>query len=175
LQLEISSLKDNKGKSLDFKFEKSLPSLDLGGRVIAFNKPVIVEGTATNVESGILVNCTIKAGISVNCDRCLQPVDVKIETTATEEFVEARNAGFHGNDHGNEPEKEFSTYKGTIIDISQVVEQNIILNIPMKTLCCADCKGICAFCGTDLNLKECNCLEQDVDPRMEKLKDWFKE
>lgn len=169
MQLEISSLKDTKGKSLDFSFEENLPSLDLGGDIISFSRPVIVQGTATNVESGILINCTVKAGIVVNCDRCLQDLKMDIVTTATEEYVEAKNANFRGD------EAEFNTFKGSIIDLSKIVEENILLNIPMKTLCSSDCQGLCSFCGKELNLEECKCSEQDVDPRMQKLKDWFKQ
>ncbi len=131
MQLDISSLKDNKGKSLDFRFEEEISPIDLGGRIIRFHKPVVVEGTAANVESGILVECTIEAVVGLKCDRCLGPVEIIIDTTATEEFVEAKDAGFQG-DQG---EKEVYTYNGNTIDISKIVEENILLNVPMKVLC----------------------------------------
>jgi len=169
LRLEISSLKDNKGKSLSFKFEENLSPLDLGGEVIDFVSPVLVEGTATNVGSGILVDFTVNAEVVIDCDRCLQPVQIIIETNATEEFVEAKSARIPESGE----EKEFHTYKGNVLDIGDVVEENILLGVPMKILCCEECKGICSSCGADLNIKECQCSQQDVDPRMEKLKDWF--
>ncbi|HHX94624.1 MAG TPA: DUF177 domain-containing protein [Clostridia bacterium] len=171
MQLEISGLKENKGQSLDFRFEEDFPSLNFGGRTIAFDTPVIVDGSATNVESGILVKCRVRAGIVVDCDRCLRPVTIGVETTAVEEFVEAKSVPAEGEDE----DRDCRVFKGSVIDIKCIVYESILLNLPMKILCSSDCRGICSSCGTDLNLEECGCSRQDVDPRMEKLKDWFKE
>lgn len=143
--------------------------MELGGEEIIFSQPVIVEGTATNVESGILVDCTIRTGITVNCDRCLRPFDIQIETTAVEEYVEGKNS----RTAGSSDEREFKSYKGSVLDISEMIEENILLSVPMKNVCSAACKGICPSCGADLNLEECTCSRQEVDPRMEKLKSWF--
>lgn len=170
VQLEISSLKENKGKSLDFRFEEEFSPIDLGGDLLQFPSPVVVEGTATNVESGILVDSTIKTTIVVDCDRCLKPVATSVDIRAVEEFVTAVKT-----EVGNHEEKEFRIFKGSAIDLRDMVEENILLSVPMKILCSEMCKGFCSLCGTDLNVKECNCSKEDVDPRMEKLKDWFKE
>lgn len=170
MQLEISSLKEIKGKSLDFRFEEGFSPIDLGGDLLQFPSPVVVEGTATNVESGILVDSNIKTTIVVDCDRCLKPVATSVDIRAIEQFVTAAETVV-----GTDEEKEFRIYKGNTIDLRDMVEENILLSVPMKVLCSDMCKGLCSLCGTDFNVKECNCSKEDVDPRMEKLKDWFKE
>ena len=96
MQLEVGNLKENKGKSLDFRFEEDFSPINLGGSTIAFDKPVVVDGSATNVESGILVDCRIRAGVVAQCHRCLRPLHIDVETTAVEEFVEAENVQSRG-------------------------------------------------------------------------------
>jgi len=173
LRLDISSLKEHKGKSIDFRFEENLSPLELGGRAITFKRPVVVEGSAANVESGILVKCIIETEITVGCDRCLKPVDLIVQASATEQFV--RNDGSAAKGQDGVLGKDFYCFSGTEIDLQELIKENIFLSIPMKTLCDEGCMGICPSCGSDLNSVECRCYEQDTDPRMQKLEEWFQE
>ncbi len=172
MDLEIRSLKDIKGKSLDFRVEQVFSPTDLGGDRIEFRDPVVVQGTATNVESGILIDAGIKTTIVVSCDRCLNSVAVPVDIRATEEYVISRNVELEKD---GEEETDFRIYKGNTINLRDMVEENILLSVPMKILCSETCKGICSACGIDLNLEECHCSRQDVDPRLEKFRGWFEE
>ncbi len=49
------------------------------------------------------------------------------------------------------------------IDISELLREEIILNIGVKVLCREDCKGICPVCGGNRNLGECRCFGGDLD------------
>lgn len=44
-----------------------------------------------------------------------------------------------------------------IIDITEVMREEIILDSPWKFLCKQDCKGLCPRCGMDLNKEKCKC------------------
>src|SRR4030067_53970 len=61
---------------------------------------------------------------------------------------------------------------GDELDLSDLVKEQIILNLPMKPLCNDSCKGICLQCGTDLNSFNCSCSERGIDPRLEVLKNF---
>jgi uncharacterized protein len=39
----------------------------------------------------------------------------------------------------------------------------------MKPLCREDCRGLCPRCGSDLNVSECGCVVEEVDPRWRAL------
>lgn len=43
------------------------------------------------------------------------------------------------------------------IDLGKIVDDTIIMNMPVKFLCKDDCKGICAGCGVNLNVEPCKC------------------
>lgn len=59
-----------------------------------------------------------------------------------------------------------------VIDVTEVIENNIIIELPIKRLCKENCKGLCQQCGVNLNFSKCKC-EKDIDPRLAKLKDFF--
>ncbi len=57
-----------------------------------------------------------------------------------------------------------------MIDLGQMIEEQFYLALPMKPLCHADCKGLCANCGTNLNVAACDCQVRWEDPRLAVLK-----
>ena len=63
--------------------------------------------------------------------------------------------------------------KGFQLDIDKMVYDEILVNWPMKVLCREDCKGICKKCGTNLNVKTCDCEKSELDPRMAAIQDIF--
>lgn len=51
-------------------------------------------------------------------------------------------------------------FQDTGIDLSEAIREAVITAIPMAPHCREDCKGICPYCGQDLNIKECSCPKQ---------------
>src|SRR6266567_4158167 len=51
------------------------------------------------------------------------------------------------------------------VDLTEAVRQNVLLAIPMVTLCREDCPGLCPQCGHDLSLGPCEC-QPEVDTRL---------
>lgn len=43
------------------------------------------------------------------------------------------------------------------IDLGKIVDDAVIVNMPVKFLCKDDCKGICPGCGVNLNVADCKC------------------
>ena len=56
------------------------------------------------------------------------------------------------------------------IDFTDILNEMVILNLPIKNLCKEDCKGICAGCGADLNENKCQCKEAESDVRWDELR-----
>ena len=55
-------------------------------------------------------------------------------------------------------------------DMLPVVEEEIMLEMPSRTLCKEDCRGLCQKCGKNLNEGDCDCDKKEVDPRLAILK-----
>ena len=54
------------------------------------------------------------------------------------------------------------------LDVTDVVVEELICNLPLKVVCSESCRGLCFKCGTNLNHNRCDCLP-DVDERLRKL------
>ena len=55
------------------------------------------------------------------------------------------------------------------VDLGERLHDALILDLPLRLYCKADCRGLCAHCGQDLNAAACTCAEELVDPRWEAL------
>ena len=56
-----------------------------------------------------------------------------------------------------------------MLDLSKLVAQDVLADLPMKPLCAEDCAGICVTCGAQLRLGPCDCPAGASDPRWDKL------
>ena len=70
-----------------------------------------------------------------------------------------------------EAKEEKDYIDGYSLDVDRLVFGELLLSMPGKVLCKDDCKGLCPVCGTDLNVTECDCEKESLDPRMSVFKD----
>ncbi len=102
--------------------------------------------------------------LDIPCDRCLKPVKTKVD------FEIDQIVTFEG-DKGWVEDEEQDYIDGYNLDVDKLVFTEVLLFIPGKTLCKDDCKGLCPVCGADLNIKDCGCDRESLDPRMSVFKD----
>jgi uncharacterized metal-binding protein YceD (DUF177 family) len=58
---------------------------------------------------------------------------------------------------------------GEHLDTEPLIQEQVVLEIPMKPLCATECKGLCPRCGADRNLTSDCCEEPASDERWEAL------
>ncbi len=137
--------------------------------------PVTAHLKIEKVGSEVIVKGDLNADIRIECSRCLKEffsiinilVDVvyhPVEELKGEEKHEVRAE-----------ELDMDFYTGDELDIDSLINEQMVLNLPMKPLCNDQCKGICVKCGADLNAGECACEKKKTDPRLEVLKKLLKE
>ena len=108
-----------------------------------FPNPVHVKLQINMVSRILYVTGTITTAAVINCHRC---------NTICEHTVTSQNYSF---------EQEIKQ-PGEIIDLTQSIREDIILTLPQKYLCVAECKGLCPQCGQNLNEKECGCKKVEL-------------
>jgi uncharacterized protein len=105
------------------------------------------------------------------CRRCLKEVHQKesIAINGVFAFPEALDK-MNLTEEERENEGIFSLKHGAkIIDLTSLIREFILLDYPFYLQCSEDCKGLCPYCGADLNLEQCGCQQSFVDPRWAKL------
>ncbi|HSX48045.1 MAG TPA: DUF177 domain-containing protein [Candidatus Nanoarchaeia archaeon] len=90
---------------------------------------------------GLLVSGAVKGSIKLDCHRCLKKFDQPLSVKFAGEFAD-------------KPEVEqWPIEPDGQIDLAPLVGQELILAIPIKTLCRLDCPGLCAVCGKPMEPK----------------------
>ena len=118
-----------------------------------------VDGWYVLVDNKLTINLTLTVDINFKCDRCLTDVKKHFEIKVAEMFV-PRSEQLDDQD-------EF-VYDKSVIDISDLLHERLLLALPMTVLCKEDCKGLCPKCGKNLNLGKCDCvLDEDVEEESE--------
>jgi len=98
------------------------------------------------VMEGVLVSGTVRAPLTGECARCLDPVTSSIEVGFQELFcyLAAREAG------DSEATEEDHCLDGDLLDLEPVCRDAVLLALPLSPLCSGDCPGLCAECGARL-------------------------
>ena len=101
------------------------------------------------------------------CDRCLERFD--------QDFNENIEQIYQlGHSDLDSDEIEILPENSKEIDISKAIYDLFMINRPIQLLCRDDCKGLCVNCGANLNKQKCDCRQEEIDPRLEKLKNLLK-
>jgi uncharacterized protein len=69
------------------------------------------------------------------------------------------------------PETEIGYYQEGGLVLEDVLREQVLLTLPVRTLCRPDCKGLCPRCGGNLNTEPCTCETAPVDARWSALSD----
>ena len=113
---------------------------------------------------------TIATDVALECTRCLARTERRLEFpfaaafVAPEYYTAAREAELNAAD------LDVSIVENNQIDLSELVREQILLNLPEQVFCSEDCRGLCAKCGANLNEASCRCDEEEIDPRWAGLK-----
>ena len=156
MKLDLSTLKEP-GSRKTVKKQIKLPDLTYREQIIENPYFFNVLLTIFNTRDSYLIQGKFEGEIVLQCSRCLEKFGYKINLKIDKEILK-KNV--------NDPE---------MVDITEVFIENILLSIPIKVVCKENCPGLCPVCGKNLNKGNCDCKNETIDPRLVKLKDYFKD
>ena len=121
----------------------SSQSYDIDG-IISEEIEGFVEGKAKviHISQGVLVQCKLTAEVKLICSRCLDTFLFPISFTAEEEFLPISDVSGDLAISSVEQSEGFTINSKNILDLSELIRQYMLLNLPMKPLCRPDCPGI---------------------------------
>jgi uncharacterized protein len=128
------------------------------------------EVTLLRTNRGILVTGKLHTDLDLTCSRCLTGYHEPVTLDMEEEFFPTIDiiTGSKVPVPEDEPDG-FVIDQNNILDLTEAIRQYSLLAVPMKPLCRDNCAGLCPTCGSNLNVKQCNCPPV-IDPRLEKLR-----
>jgi uncharacterized protein len=103
------------------------------------------------------------------CARCVEPVEIPISSDFDLIFRPVGTDAGPSERSISAPETEIGYYQRDSLLLEDVLREQVLLSLPVRTLCKPDCKGLCPRCGRNRNLEACSCEEGPSDPRWEAL------
>jgi len=167
MRIELENLEGGKGGFAHVYQPDDLNPVDERIRLI---EPVAVKGNIRLAGAEVFVNGHIDTRAQVECDRCLQPVELPINAVFTLEYITGQDYQSSQVAELTDEAMSVSVFDGEAIDVDEIVKEQILLAVPSRMLCRDDCKGICPECGMDRNTGECSCVTDNIDPRWAALK-----
>jgi DUF177 domain-containing protein len=168
MRVELAKL-DNNGGNFAHEYTAGEFVLD-DDRVVVAGAPR-VSGRISRTEHKVVVEGEFAAIAEVECDRCLQPVELPISSDFRLEYVTAETYMSCKTVELAQEDLTLSIFDGEVIDVDDIVREQVLLAIPTQAICQENCKGFCPVCGADRNVTDCNCNATEVDPRWSGLRD----
>ena len=172
-------LKDLEIRPIDFREEYAPGVIDLGPEVRQ-RSPLRSEGRADIVEEhhgkhkvvqDIRVKGKLDTSLEVACARCLDPVVHPVERSFDLLYRPLGIDSGHAELSVTDAEAEIGYYENGGLLLEDTLREQVLLALPLKTLCREDCKGLCPHCGKNMNEIECGCVDELEDPRWSALKE----
>ena len=132
---------------------------------VSFPSPMKVTGDITNTAGYMRMTLSLSVDYVAECARCLSPVSGSF-TLDLEKTVAPRNI------LADVPEEKLDDYaiiEDGFLDIDDQLYDQLEMEFPSRFLCGEDCKGLCQRCGKNLNLGDCSCEANEIDPRLAPL------
>lgn len=167
MRIQLENLEGGKGTFAHVYQPEDLNPVD---ERVSLSQPTTVKGQIKLAGNEVFVNGQVQTRAQLECDRCLKPVELPVSADFALEYITGVDYESSSNAALSEEELAVSVFDGQSIDVDEIVKEQILLAVPARTLCQAECKGICPECGIDLNTGQCNCAAQEVDPRWAALK-----
>ena len=151
MKIDVGELLKDIGNEADVEEEAKLSwpadSLYIEG-------PVKVVLHLVNTGEGILATGSLRAKVNLECSRCGKPFMAALNAKIEEQY--SREAT---------DDLIFPIGSDDFIDLSEAIRQNLIISLPIKTICSKDCRLPEGFARKN---------EKEPDPRLAKLKEVFK-
>jgi uncharacterized protein len=133
--------------------------LNVIGSTVPADAEAEADAELTSIDGGIEVEAEVVAPWRGECRRCLRPVTGRLRCDVREVYRPR-----HPGEAGDEDEETYPL-EGEMLDLSPLVRDALLLELPIAPLCREDCLGLCPTCGAELNDGPCQCPSAGADPR----------
>lgn len=131
-------------------------------------KPVEVTALADKTADIYILKGQVQTILTLQCSRCLSFFDYPLQSELDEVFLPKDL-----EEQWDDDDERIHILQSDEIDVTAVVQENVLLNTPYVLVCHEECKGLCPTCGINLNERTCECKQEKVDPRLADLAKWF--
>lgn len=178
MRLHIDKIKDE-GLQLEFAEEPDrFPGLTELAESGGCSFPTVIRTRMRAQKAGemIEVEGEVETLLHLTCDRCLTefepPLSASFAATYVRELPRAVEETGEEEVELTAEEMGLNLIQGEEIDLGDLVQEQVLLNLPLHALCRPDCRGLCQHCGADLNRGPCDCSPEPFQGKFAALKNF---
>ena len=134
MKIYLKDLQEDRAFIQDEEIDPEDLDIDVG--IMTFPEPLRLHVEAWKNEDGLMVSAHVEGERSLVCSLCLEEFNNLFEKDIT----------LHYDIKGLD-----------LVIVDAEVRDEIILEHPIRIMCRADCRGLCPFCGSNLNTETCDC------------------
>ena len=147
----------NVGYSREFLFK--IPQIQISPDLEL--KDLAGSARITRTPQGLPVQLIMHAALKAQCSRCLTDFHQRLNIDFTELYAFSQRSV---------TDSELILPDDGHIDLTPLIREYMLLSSPINPLCRPDCKGLCPYCGENLNETTCQHHAEEIDPRLSGLK-----
>ena len=155
LPIDLSDKLENPGDSYPVSGKLDADGYTVGEKDFQLPQGASYDVVFTNTGDGILLTGIVRADVSGECDRCLDPASFEVAGEIEEYYLFAEPEDPEAYEDGFELIGE-----DRVIDLSAPIHDALVMDTPFVVLCSPDCKGLCPSCGCNLNHETCDCASE---------------
>ncbi len=160
MKINVQQIEGEIGGHQDFSLQTSIDDI-FSEETPWLHNLIAVKGKIVNSGKYLEVRGIINATGRFQCHRCLELFNQTMEIPFCEKYTKQSEA---------DPAADVFYYQNDEIDLNELIRENMLLAVPLKSLCREDCRGLCPLCGCNLNREKCSCEQHTIDPRLAILK-----
>jgi DUF177 domain-containing protein len=147
------------------EFREHIPAsrIDLASDDARLVEPVETEGLAELNDADILLQGQLRTTVELSCARCLEPIRETLEKNFDLVYRPMQSIAREEEVEIADEELEVGFYQGNGLQLEDALKEQILLALPMKSLCRPDCRGLCPQCGQNRNAALCKCVPAGSD------------
>ena len=134
MKINLKNFQENKSQVLEEEMDVEDLDVDIG--IMHFPEAIRLKAEAFKTGQDLTVQAHIEGERVFTCSLCLEEFNNVLEKDIT----------LHYDIKGLDS-----------VTIDPDIRDEIILDHPIRILCRPDCRGLCAFCGANLNEGPCDC------------------
>jgi uncharacterized protein len=128
-----------------------------------FDSPLKAEAKIERAGRSVLLHGKVQASLRFRCARCLKEFSHPLSSTFELTLYPLEESSLQEETELRVEEMESNFFEGGVIRLSEIACEQIFLDVPYQPLCVEGCKGLCPFCGKDLNVGSCGCVKEQFD------------
>jgi len=170
-------LKDIKGGELEQGYSCSLtdfPDLAMlaeeeGPR---FREPLVFKLRLQKTGKFVEVDGRLDAVVGLNCGRCLQDFEQLLSDSFSVTFVpQVKDCDADEEVELEADELGLIPYVDETLELRDMLQEQLLMAVPISPLCKMTCNGLCPECGTNLNTETCDCTRKPFNNKFTALAD----